>query len=59
MAKFYENLDSRVRLEDICDHADDDENTEDDEQDKHIAEFTVKELSNAIGSFRKGKSADN
>ena len=34
--------DSEARLENTCDHVDDD--IEDDEQDRHIQEFTMKEL---------------
>ena len=64
-AKFYEDLswsrsgkrkddkDNAGRLEDICDHADDDENIEDDERDNHIPEFTMKQLIIAIDSLNK------
>ena len=50
--------DREARLEHTCDHADDDKNIEDDEQDRHIPEFTMKELRIAIGSLKKGTSAD-
>ena len=37
--------------------ADDDKNIEDDEQDRHIPEVTMKELRIAIDSLNKGTSA--
>ena len=40
------------------DHADDVNNIEDDEQERHIPEFTMKKLRIAIGCLKKGKSAD-
>ena len=46
-------------LKNTCDHADDDENIDDDKQDKHISESTVKEMSIAIDSLKRGKSADS
>ena len=46
-------------LEDIRDHADDAENVEGDEQDNHIPEFLLKELSSAIDSLKRGKSTDS
>ena len=64
-AKFYEDLHSNKN-----DEGKDEEdnvvtmltmmkNIEDDEQDEHIPELTMKELSIAIGSLKKGKSADS
>ena len=70
-AKFYEDLysnqnderkdeeDNEARLENTYDQADDGENIEEDERDRHIPEFTIKELSIAIGCLKKGKSADS
>ena len=52
-----EKQDSEAGPENTCDHADDDK--EDDEQDRHIPELTRKELMIAIGSLKKGKSADS
>ena len=45
--------DSDGRFENNCDHADDDENIEDDEQDNHTPELTLKELIVAIDSVKK------
>ena len=47
--------DNEERDENTCDRADDHEkHIENDEQDKHIPEFTMEELSVAIGAPRKG-----
>ena len=45
--------DSDGRVENNCDHADDDENIEDDEQDNHTPEFSMKELIISIDSLTK------
>ena len=48
---------AKEKANNTCDHADDD--FEGDEQDRHIPEFSRKELIIAIDSLKKGKSADS
>ena len=52
-----DNQGSEARLETPCDHPNED--IANDEQDRHILEFTRKEWTVAIDSVKRGKSADS
>ena len=65
MQTFCEDQNSRWNIERKCEKdndgrlENDEENIEDDEQDNHIPELTMKEPIIAIGSLEKWKSADS